>query len=166
MDQKNKDIPMLSVEIYEKLKAEFGDTIIELNETPLSDPFIVVEAKALFEICHTLRDEDDFLFDYMMSLSGTDNDEMLGVVYHLYSMTHNHKIVLKVFVPKEQPNVPTVERIWRSADWHEREAYDLIGINFEGHHNLIRILLPYDWEGHPLRKDYTPPETYHGMQVS
>jgi NADH-quinone oxidoreductase subunit C len=95
-----------------------------------------------------------------------DLGDNLGVVYHLYSMKLKHKLVLKIVAPKADPKVPSVEKIWRSADWHEREAYDLIGIVFEGHHNLIRILCPYDWEGHSLRKDYIAPETYHGMKVS
>ena len=95
-----------------------------------------------------------------------DLGENVGVVYHLYSMKHKHKLVLKVVAPKTDPKVPSVEKIWRSADWHEREAYDLIGIQFVGHHNLIRILCPYDWEGHSLRKDYVAPENYHGMKVS
>lgn len=157
---------MLANEIFEKLRTSFGDQIVELNENPPFDAYITVDAAAVYEICHTLRDDKIFLFDYLMSLSGMDLGENLGVVYHLYSMELKHKIVLKVVVPKDQPNVPTVERIWRTADWHEREAYDLLGVNFEGHHNLIRILLPYDWEGYPLRKDYEAPEMYHGMKVS
>lgn len=152
--------------IFNILKAEFGDNIIDFNDQQPVDPFILVNPEQLFEICHTLRDKDDFQFDYLMSLSGMDLGEKLGVVYHLYSMVHRHKVVLKVAVPKDDPKVPSVERIWRSADWHEREAYDLMGIYFENHHNLIRILCPYDWEGHPLRKDYQVQEFYHGMEVS
>ena len=105
------------------------------------------------------------LFDYLSNLSGMDLAENLGVVYHLYSMKYKHTIVLKVTVSKENPNVHSVERIWRTADWPEREAYDLFGVIFEGHHNLIRILNPYDWEGYPLRKDYKTPEEYHGIKV-
>ena len=157
---------MLPGEIFTKLKNDFGDAIIELNESPNSDPWILVGADQLFDIFHTLRDADEFQFDYLMSLSGTDLGENLGVVYHLYSMAHRHKLVVKVEVPKENPVVPTVERLWRTADWHEREAYDLIGVRFEGHQNLIRILLPYDWEGHPLQKDYVTPDSYHGMKIS
>jgi len=80
-------------------------------------------------------------------------------------MKHNHKLTLKVLLPRDNPVVPSVERVWRAADWHEREAYDLFGIIFEGHHNLKRILLPEDWEGHPLRKDYKVQEYYQGMKV-
>ena len=157
---------MLTNEIFQKLKSEFGDGIIEYNDQQTVDPFIVASADKLFDICHTLRDDEEFLFDYLMSLSGMDLEDNLGVVYHLYSMKLKHKLVLKVFVPKTDPKVPSVEKIWRTADWHEREAYDLIGVQFEGHHNLIRILCPYDWKGHPLRKDYENPETYHGMKTS
>ncbi len=157
---------MLANEIFEQLKAEFGEAVIEYNDKQPADSYVVVSANGLFEICHRLRDKDDFLFDYLMSLSGMDLGENVGVVYHLYSMKHKHKLVLKVAVPKSDPKVPTVETIWRTADWHEREAFDLIGVHFEGHHNLIRILCPYDWEGHPLCKDYETPEFYHGMKVS
>jgi NADH-quinone oxidoreductase subunit C len=100
-----------------------------------------------------------------MCLSGLDSGENLTVVYHLHSTKLAHKFIYKVIVPKADPKVPTVERVWRSADWHEREAWDLIGVEFVGHHNMIRILCPYDWEGHPLRKDYQTPEYYHGMKV-
>ncbi len=157
---------MLPNEIYNKLKSEFGDAVLEYNDNQPVDSFILIRADQLFDICHTLRDKEEYLFDYLMCLSGMDLGENVGVVYHLYSMKYKHKLVLKVIVPKSEPKVPSVERIWKSADWHEREAYDLVGILFEGHHNMIRILCPYDWEGHPLRKDYEAPESYHGMKVS
>ena len=156
---------MSAQEIYDYLKKTLGDQVVELVDVPQTDPYIRVLPEAVFDICHSLRDEDTMAFDYLMSLSGTDLGEQVGVVYHLYSMQHRHKIVIKTEAPKSNPVVPSVERLWRTADWHEREAYDLIGVQFEGHHNLIRILLPYDWEGHPLRKDYQAPETYHGMKV-
>ena len=90
----------------------------------------------------------------------------LSVVYHLESIELKHKIVLKVLLQRENPDVQSVSCVWRCADWHEREAYDLIGINFLNHPDLRRILMPYDWEaGYPLRKDYKNPEFYHGMKV-
>lgn len=153
-------------EIYQQLKNKFGEAVIELNDQLPTDPYITVSSEKLFEICHSLRDYDQFQFDYLMCLSGMDQGENVGAVYHLYSMQLKHKVVLKVSVPKTNPVVPSVERIWKSADWHEREAYDLLGIQFEGHHNLIRILCPYDWEGYPLRKDYETPESYHGMKIA
>ncbi|MGQ9819085.1 MAG: NADH-quinone oxidoreductase subunit C [Candidatus Kapaibacteriales bacterium] len=136
-----------------------------MNDNAPSDPFIIVQPDKIVDICLELRDNPELDFDYLMCLSAVDLGESLGVVYHLYSIGNKHKLVLKVIVPKENPIVPSIERVWRSADWHEREAYDLLGIKFEGHHNLIRILLPYDWEGHPLQKDYKEPEFYHGIRV-
>ncbi len=156
---------MQAQEIYEKLKAEFGDAIIEFNAEPFFDPFVLVTTDKLFDICLYLRDTQGLEFDYLSCLGGMDYKENLGVVYHLYSIKLKHTFVIKVTVSKENPVVPTVERIWRTADWHEREAYDMMGIQFEGHHNLIRILCPYDWENFPLRKDYVQPDEYHGMKV-
>lgn len=152
-------------EIFEKLKEEFGDNIKELVIQEKTDPYINIEPAKIFDVCLYLRDDETLLFDYLMCLSGVDAGDNLIVVYHLYSTIYKHIIVLKVTVPKENPLIPTVERVWRSADWHEREAYDMFGIIFEGHHNLIRILCPYDWEGYPLRKDYKTPEEYHGIKV-
>lgn len=153
-------------EIYQQLKDKYGEAVIEWNDQQPTDPFVIVASEQLFDICHSLRDNEQFQFDYLMCLSGMDYGDNVGVVYHLYSMQLRHKLVLKVIVPKSNPSVPSVERIWRSADWHEREAYDLMGVRFEGHHNLIRILCPYDWEGHALRKDYKTPESYHGMKIA
>lgn len=156
---------MNSQEIYNKLKAKFGDNVLELVQEAATDPFIVVKAEKIFDIGLFLRNEKDTAFNYLMCLSALDLKDKLQVVYHLYSMLHTHKIVLKLTVPKDEPSVPTVERVWRSADWHEREAWDLLGVKFVGHHNHIRILCPYDWEGHPLRKDYVAPEYFHNMKV-
>ncbi len=152
-------------EIHHSLKEKFGEFIGELVVNPPSDSYINVEAEKLLDVCFELRDNPDFAFDYLMCLSGVEFQEQLMVVYHLCSMSKNHKVVLKASLPKDNLKISSVERVWRSADWHEREAYDLFGIIFEGHHNLIRILLPYDWEGYPLRKDYKEPETYHGIKV-
>lgn len=156
---------MQAEDIYKKLQNKFGDAVTEFKNEPPSDAFVVINADKIFDVSLFLRDDDELLFDYMKCLSGMDLGENLGVVYHLYSMKFAHHFVLKVIVPKAEPNVPTVERVWRTADWHERETYDLIGVNFVGHHNQIRILCPYDWEGHPLQKDYQTPEYYHGMKI-
>ncbi len=156
---------MLPNEIFDKLKIESGEEIISLNEDPGYEPSIKVEPTNLVDIMLFLRDEEGLEFDYPSCLSGVDLGANLGVVYNLYSMKRAHKITIKVEVPKEAPDVPSCELVWRSFDWHEREAYDLLGINFVGHHNLTRILLPDDWEGHPLRKDYVQPDYFHGMKV-
>lgn len=152
-------------QIHERLQKEFNDNILSLNLEENYEPSINVKPEKILDIMLFLRDEDDLKFDYMACLSGMDYKESLGVVYHLYSTTQKHRITVKVDLPKDNPQVPSVSKVWRTADWHEREAYDMFGIIFEGHENLIRILSPYDWVGHPLRKDYKQPEEYHGLKV-
>ncbi|MBI4553734.1 MAG: NADH-quinone oxidoreductase subunit C [Candidatus Latescibacteria bacterium] len=147
--------------IYDTLKARFGDDILGFNGEGI-DPSITVAPAALDRVASFLSDEPAFAFDALMCLSGVDHGsgKDLGVVYHLHSMTHRHTITLKVDVPRDAPHVPTVEHVWKTADWHEREAYDMVGIIFDGHSDLRRILCPDDWEGHPLRKDYHTQEYY------
>ena len=152
-------------DIFKRLKVEFGESVIELKEEQGSDAVITVDSKKILDISLSLRDNEDFLFDYLMSLSGMDYKTELGVVYDLYSTKKNHKIGIKAIIDRENPALLSVEGVWKSANWHEREAYDMFGIKFEGHPNLIRILCPYDWEGYPLRKDYKTPEYYHGFKV-
>lgn len=152
-------------ELFERIQQEFRDKIIELVEDKKSDPFIKVSQDVIVELGLFLRDEKDLLFDYLVNLTGMDYGSELGVVYHIQSISHNHKIVLKVILPKDNPSIQSVEKVWKTANWHEREAYDMFGIIFENHPFLVRILTPYDWEGYPLRKDYKQPEFYHGIQV-
>lgn len=170
-------------EILLKLKDNFHDLEFILdNELPV-EPFIIVNPIGLNKICEFLRDDEELFFDSLMNLSGVDDDNAkkvkdengnekiegrtLSIYYHLHSMKHDHKVALKVSVPIEKPEVESVESIWKCADWHEREAYDMLGIVFLNHPNLIRILMPYDWEegSHPLRKDFEVPEFYNGMKV-
>lgn len=167
-------------EIFEIIKSKYPDKQFEFKEITGSK-FIIVPSSILLELCLFLRDDENLSFDSLMCLSGVDLADgvkktledgsfiyeggNLASVYHLHSFRHDHKLTLKVIVPKENPVVPSVEKVWRTADFHEREAYDLFGIIYEGHHNLQRILMPYDWEGHPLRKDYKVPEFYQGMKV-
>ncbi len=156
---------MTTQAIFDLLKKYFADDILEKVTPEAGDEFITVNPSNILEIANFCRDYDDLDFDYLTLLSGIDAGEQLCVVYHLYSLTKKHTVVLKAFVPKDNPTLHTVERIWRAADWHERETFDMFGVIFEGHHNLIRILSPYDWEGYPLRKDYQTPEEYHGMRI-
>jgi NADH-quinone oxidoreductase subunit C len=156
-----------SKEIYAKLKNQFGESILSFEEI-MGDSFIVVVPEAIADVAQYLAQDEVLSFDFLMCLSGSDlsaKNTTLEVVYHLFSMTHRHTVVLKVIVPRENPHIPTVEHIWKTANWHEREAYDLYGVVFDGHSDLRRILLPDDWEGHPLRKDYKEPEFYRGMRV-
>lgn len=153
-------------EINQKLKEKFGDDILEFNGEAL-DPWIKINPERTYEIAKFLNNDMALAFDCLMCLSGLDYgaERELGVVYSLYSMKHKHRITIRVDLPRDNPKVPSVETIWRTADWHEREAYDLFGIHFEGHRDLRRILCPDDWEGYPLRKDYVVQEFYHGIRV-
>lgn len=157
---------MTHQEISELLKQRFTDAILEIKTTNVIDPFVKVSQSMWKEIALFLRNDPAMQFDFLMCLSGVDYGKgALGVVYNIYSMTQKHKVNIKIDVPADSPEIPSVADVWPTANWHEREAYDLIGIRFSGHPDPRRILMPYDWEGHPLRKDYQVPEFYHGMKV-
>ena len=157
---------MTPQEISEKLKGRFPDAVVEVKTEGVLDPYIKIAPAKIAEITMFLRDDADLQFDYLMCLSGVDYTKgVLGVVYHVYSMMKHHKITLKVDVFVDKAEVPSVTNVWYTANWHEREAYDLFGIKFLGHPDLRRILLPDDWEGYPLRKDFKVPEFYQGMKV-
>lgn len=152
-------------EIHDLLKRQFNEDILELVTPEAGESYIIVAPENILDIMQFCRDYDPLNFDYLTDLTGVDAGDKLGVVYRLSSLELKHEVLIKTFLPKDNPNIHTVERLWRAADWHERETYDMYGVTFEGHHNMIRILCPYDWEGHPLRKDYVPPQEYHGMKV-
>jgi NADH-quinone oxidoreductase subunit C len=155
-----------AAEIQQKLEEKFPGKVTRAELEAL-DPFLVVETSAVAEIGAWLRDEPEMAFDTMHCLSGVDYPEQdkLEVVYHLFSLQHRHWIILKLELTRSDPKAPTVENVWKTANWHEREAYDLFGITFEGHSDLRRILLPDDWEGYPLRKDWEWPEQWHGIPI-
>ncbi len=164
---------MTNQEIYDKLKAAYGGAIGSFHEqagsaymTRTSSYADIVEYSQIAQICQYLRDEPTLEFDNLNCLSCDDNgDKTLSVVYHMESLSLKHYFALKVTVPIDNPVVPTVTRVWASANWHEREGWDMIGIKFNEHPDLRRILLDDDWVGHPLRKDYKEPEFYRGMKV-
>lgn len=157
---------MTAQEIHEILKSRFGDAILEAKLEGVIDPYVKVAPDKIKDVALFARDDARLQFDLLMCLSGVDyTGGKLGVVYHLNAMKLNQKIVLKVEVPVDHPHCQSVESVWKTANWHEREAFDLYGIIFDGHPDLRRILLPDDWEGHPMRKDYQVPEFYNGMKV-
>jgi len=157
---------MTPQEISEKLKTRFAEAVIEAKIEGVLQPFVKVAPVKVNEIAFFLRDDVDFSFDSLMCLSGVDHGKnILGVVYHLNSTTKRHKVTLKVEVPVEKAEIPSVAEVWPTANWHEREAYDMYGIVFTGHPDLRRMLLPEDYPGHPLRKDFKVPEFYQGMKV-
>ena len=152
--------------IHQRLKARFGDQIGECD-LEVKDPFIVVQPAAIVEVGKFLKSEPDLFFDCLTNESGVDYKAkgVIQIVYHLYSYRHRHAIVLKVDAPRDNPVVPTVEHVWKTANWLEREIYDLLGVTFDGHVDLRRLLMPEDWVGYPLRKDFVEPEEYHGIST-
>jgi NADH-quinone oxidoreductase subunit C len=151
-------------EIAALLVEKFGAKILESKSDGLL-PFSVVEPVELPAVCEFVRRDERMQMDHLECLSGVDYKDRIEVVYTLYSMNHRHRYTLKVRLPREKPAVHSVESCWGVANWHEREAFDMFGIVFEGHSDLRRILCPDDWEGHPLRKDYTFPKSYRDMPV-
>ncbi|MDP6124169.1 MAG: NADH-quinone oxidoreductase subunit C [Candidatus Latescibacteria bacterium] len=181
---------MTTEDIRDRLIEEFGEeSIFAILQTEI-EPEIEIAAGAVLDAAQFLKGQGDLSFDVLMCLSALDvptlakkpkrkpkiDDEseappqeaepepepihQLAVVYHLFSVVHKHRLALKTFVAVDEPHVPSVIAVWPAADWHEREAFDMMGIQFDGHPFLKRILLPDDWEGHPLRKDYETQETY------
>ncbi|MCU0241120.1 MAG: NADH-quinone oxidoreductase subunit C [Vicinamibacteria bacterium] len=155
-------------DIHARLIARFADAILAAQiEGP--SPFVVVKDTALIDIAVFMKSESDLAFDNLTCLSAVDfpkeTPARIEVVYHLFSYQQRHQFALKVHLPRENPSVATVEAIWPVANWHEREAFDLFGVVFTGHSDLRRILLPDDWQGHPLRKDWVDPDFYNGMHV-
>jgi NADH-quinone oxidoreductase subunit C len=155
--------------ILQKLVARFGPEVVVPGDEKALQPWAVIATDRIQEVAAFCKSEPDLAFDNLMCLSGVDwpkeKEPRMEVVYHLWSYMHAHGFVLKVHVPRENGRVPTCESVWGIANWHEREAYDMFGIVFTGHSDLRRILLPDDWSGHPLRKDWVDPEFYNGMRV-
>jgi NADH-quinone oxidoreductase subunit C len=164
---------MSFAEIKQLLADKFGDDIIVGEEADGLQPALLISPDRIISVCLELRDNANTYFDFLSNLTGVDygvEAGRFGVVYHLASIPYQTQLTLKVSVENNRdlndlPTFPSVTSIYRTADWHEREAYDLVGIFFEGHPDLRRILLPDDWEGFPLRKDYKTAEFYKGIKI-
>lgn len=155
---------MTPEEITNKLRERFGDAVQEVNLDGFL-PFALVNSSKIAEVCEFLKDDDDLKFDFLSNLGGRDLGEQFEVFYMLYSYNRRHSFTIKTRTTRDNPHVPTVAGVWRAAEWHERETFDMFGIVFDGHPDLRRILLPSDWEGYPLRKDYVYPESYGGIKL-
>ncbi|MGD1839652.1 MAG: NADH-quinone oxidoreductase subunit C [Thermonemataceae bacterium] len=160
-------------EIQEIIIQTLGTEVVLQAEPDITQPALTIKTESIVEVCQLLRDHEQTFFDMLSCLTGIDNGveaDTMEVIYHLYSIPFEHSLVLKVVVPRytneeKLPEVPSVSGVWLAANWLERDAYDLLGIVFKNHPDLRRILLPADWEGFPLRKDYKEQEKYHGMNV-
>lgn len=137
------------------LKERFPDSVLD-SYSFREENTVIVKKDDIVDICKFLKDNPGLSFDFLSDLCGVDymgREPRFEVVYHLFSISRHHRIRLKAMVG-EGENIPSVVGVWSTADWHEREAFDMYGIVFEGHPNLTRILMPDDWDGYPLRKDY------------
>jgi NADH-quinone oxidoreductase subunit C len=132
------------------------------------DAFFRVRPERIADLCVFLRDEPELRFDFLQSLTAVDwpKRDVQEIVYHLFSYRHRHSLCVKADVPRGAPRLPSVAAIWPTANWQEREQFDLLGVVFEGHPDLRRILMPDDWVGHPMRKDFHEPKSYRGMPTS
>jgi NADH-quinone oxidoreductase subunit C len=161
---------MTTSEIHERLKAHFGDDVAPPSETK-GDPFLLVKRERIVEVCRFLKVTPGLQFDFCEDLTALDfpQKNAIEVVYHLMSLVDRgtgqpaRTVKLKVSTDRANPEVPSVNPVWRTADWFEREVYDLFGVIFTGHPDLRRVLLPDDWIGHPLRKDYQEAGGWHGI---
>lgn len=139
------------------LSSNFADTIVEITEA-IGEITVVVRREGLIELLTYLRDEPKLCFNYLSDIGGVDLGEFAEprfvVAYQLYSLEHNHRLRVKVFLSEDDATVPSACSVWKTANWLEREIYDMFGVNFENHPDLRRILMPADYEGYPLRKDF------------
>lgn len=172
-------------QVAEALRQKFSSAVVSVEKAHKGDPFVVVSADKLFEVVGFLRDDSQFECQLLQAISATDflptkageataegqpalEKDVPGrieVLYALWSYSHRHQIILKVHLDRMNPRVRSICEHYRAANWYERECYDLLGVVFENHPDHQRILLPPDWVGHPLRKDYVFPQEYNGMKV-
>jgi NADH-quinone oxidoreductase subunit C len=156
-------------EIKSLLKQEFGESFLKGEVVEALQPQLIISSEYLIRVCDFLIRNSSCYFDSLSCLTAIDNGPTKGtmeILYNLYSIPFHHSLVLKIELDRTIPTVDSVSQLWKTADWHEREAYDFFGIHFNQHPDLRRILLPADWEGFPLRKDYQQQETYHGIKVA
>lgn len=158
---------MTSSQIASLLREEFGAKILEAIVDD-KHPRVHVNAEHWREIARFMLTDPRLQFDWLANHSGMDYvaDGKMCCIHDLYSFELKHTFAVKVFCPRDNPSIPSVTDYWPAANWHEREAFDLFGIDFPGHPDLRRILLSEDWEGFPMRKDYVFPREYHGIPGS
>jgi NADH-quinone oxidoreductase subunit C len=156
------------LELAEEIKKSLGtEVVLSINEssTPASIEVNSVHIKSLLDL---LNKDERFYFDMLSCITGIDNGpeaDTMEVVYNLYSIPFEQSLMIKVILKRTDPKIDSVVDIWKTADWLERETYDMYGIQFIGHPDLRRILLPADWKGFPLRKDYEHEEEYRGIKI-
>jgi NADH-quinone oxidoreductase subunit C len=147
---------VINEKVLERLKTNFADSIGDANEFR-GELTLVIPKERIVEICKFLKEDQELRFELLADLCGIDMNtptKRFGVIYNLYSYTNKYRMRLKTFTDEEHPTVPTVTGVWGTANWHERETFDMFGILFEGHPDLRRMYMPDEFEYHPLRKDF------------
>jgi NADH-quinone oxidoreductase subunit C len=160
-------------EIENILNRELAFNPILGRDEQSQPPVLKIDPAQLLSVCKVLHANPAFYFDTLSCLSGIDNGpegNTLEVLYHLYSIPHHYSLGISCLLPRNTqgqnlPEIDSVCSVWKSANWHEREAYEMVGIRFKGHPDLRNLLLPADWEGYPLRKDYQQQDSYRGIKV-
>jgi len=186
---KGAAVPKTIDQAADSLKSILGpQCVVSVEKTHKGDPFLVLHSEYLVKAIQFLRDDKEYFCSTLQVIAATDiftpkpaagvaeteaptkplivgPENTMAVTYVLWSYVHKHQLTLKLYTSRDNPRVPTICSLYRSANWYERECYDMMGVIFEGHPDHRRILLPPDWVGHPLRKDYVFPEEYNGMKV-
>lgn len=157
---------MTPEDIIRLLQPRFSDFLLESTSVGLH-PHALIRPEGLFDICRFLKNDHGLRFDLLRCISAVDwpQQDMIELSYDLMSIPFGHAFALKLALHRAHPEVESVSAVWPAADWHEREAFDLMGVIFRNHRDARRILMPEDWIGHPLRKDYQDLEEYHGLKV-
>ena len=154
-------------ELIEKLNSAL-EVWLDASEAPRTMPnediMVVLRADDLPEAMGRLRWDSTLEFNVLMNHLGVDYGERFGLIYNLYSPALSQKLTVKSYVSRQNPEAPSLESVFKGINWYERETFDMFGIVFKRHSNLRRLLLPEDWEGYPLRKDYVYPESYGGLE--
>lgn len=158
--------------ILDVIRKNFGDSSAEISDINSSPPCLTIKKELLLQVCKFLKENPETSFDMLSCITGIDNHphaNSLEVIYNLNSIPHETQLTLRIILDRpslpELPETDSVSSVWSTASWHERETYDLIGIYFCNHPDLRRILLPSDWKGHPLRKDYKTDDYFHNVKI-
>jgi NADH-quinone oxidoreductase subunit C len=154
--------------IFDAVARTLDDAVYDFTTEGTRDPFFRARAERWRDVAACLRDDGALRFDFLQNLTAVDwiKQDKIEVVYHLWSYALRHGCVVKLELPRARPEAPSVADLWRAADWYEREQFDLLGVAFPGHPDLRRILMPEDWLGHPMRKDYVEAPSYRGMPTT
>jgi NADH-quinone oxidoreductase subunit C len=150
----------------EKLKREFGESVLGVDDFR-GQTSVTLDREAIVNACQMLRDDPELDFNFLAALTAVDywpSEPRFKIVYELYSLANKEFIGLRAQLSNESPEISTIESIYPNANWHEREVFDMFGVTFKDHSDQRRIIMPYDWEGHPLRKDY--PLGYEEVQFT